>query len=242
LQLVSVARVLFYADARVQTLQGDYCTPRSSDVRQTEKWRIMAIIFVASSVMALSTGSSNFKLDLAWMFAFWLDGLALLPQVLHVRRSMYVDETQLHFASGALLSGLVSAIFFCRQAMDGDFYGNFSTASSPFFLGLFLVSLIRVAMCLTYLGVFVRSSKSYTDLFAPSRQTGISSQGEFFGWLPGRSRVGSVVTDAFANLCRIMGLGRLSLKKTLSHLLNHCQSEARLVSNSELAWPCHDQV
>jgi len=154
--------------------------------KQTENWKVTTIILIGSLSMAFCTSSSTHWLDIAWMFAFWLDGLALLPQILYVRSSFSADETQMHFTIVTLLSGAVSLGYWCREAVLTNFYGNFnSLASLSFFVSLFLVSVIRLALCITYLDIFVRSSKSSTDLFAPRRhQSGVGSQDNFLNLLP----------------------------------------------------------
>jgi len=156
--------------------------------KQTENWEVTMIILIGSLLSAPCTATTSDTVDIAWMFAFWLDGLALLPQVLYVRKSMYADETQMQFTILTLLSGLASMGYWCREAVLTNFYGNFnfsgSTAFLSFFVSLFLVSVIRLALCITYLAVFVRSSKSYTDLFAPRRhRSRISWPDRFLGWL-----------------------------------------------------------
>merc|ERR1719357_1582711 len=95
-------------------------------IKQTENWEATTIILIGSLLMALCTASSTHTIDIAWMFAFWLDGLALLPQVLYVRRSMYADETQMHYTIVTLLAGLASLGCWSREAVLSNFYNNFN--------------------------------------------------------------------------------------------------------------------
>jgi len=151
----------------------------SSDSRQTEEWSVTAMIFVGSSIAALGTATSSVAVNRVWMCAFWLDGLALLPQVLHARKSMYVDEAQVHWVNLTLVSSLASVFFFSREGLQQGVHGNYHNNNSLFFLGLCLGSFIRLSLCITYLDVFVRTSKSYTDLLAPRKR---HSSGGLLGW------------------------------------------------------------
>merc|ERR1719357_690449 len=78
-----------------------------SGLGEKERWDVTMSIVIDSLFLAFLTrvNSKGSQLEsFVWMFAFWVETFALLPEMLILLTSKYADKAQLHFVSVASLS------------------------------------------------------------------------------------------------------------------------------------------
>jgi len=127
------------------------------DVGEREKWDVMMSICIDSLFLAfltkVSVHESGYNEDFVWMFAFWIETFALVPEILILLKSKYADKAQLHFVSIASFSGVILGIFLIDWTIT-DPRLHFLSRNC----GLIFAALVRVCLCITCFGVCARMS------------------------------------------------------------------------------------
>jgi len=119
---------------------------------EREKWDVVTSIFIDSLFLAFLTkvpSDRAYYENFIWMFAFWVETFALVPEILILVKSKYADKAQLHFVSVASLSGAIFGLFL----VDFEFVN-----SRGILCGMMFAALVRVCLCITCFGVCARMS------------------------------------------------------------------------------------
>lgn len=136
----------------------------SHDVGQgMEQWNVligMVVVAMTLAAFTKSTGHNDYFADLSWMFSVWLDAFALVPQVrLLAASGGQLDESAVHFAFATLAASFAFGAFWWKSA--GERYQEFMRDGYHGFLfGIVTAAFLRVCLCLAYVYLFVRSSKT----------------------------------------------------------------------------------
>lgn len=132
----------------------------SQEVGQSfERHSQLIAMCVVSAILAYftkSTGHDDYYADLLWMFATWLEAMALGPQVhllLTSAGSTRIDESASHFAMLTMTSALTDAFFWGRMMRDR--YSEFQKDNEhQFFHAIGLATFMRVALSGVYVYLF----------------------------------------------------------------------------------------
>merc|ERR1719188_1590496 len=113
-------------------------------------------IFIDSLFLAFLTkvpGNRAYYENFIWIFAFWVETFALVPEILILLSSKYADKAQLHFVSVASLSGAIFGLFLIDYSME-----KLSSDVRKGAYGLIFACLVRVCLCVTCFGVCAKMS------------------------------------------------------------------------------------
>merc|ERR1712046_397373 len=134
-----------------------YCLKVVLDLRQksadfaaeidSEHQLIIPGMVVGSLFMAyltMSDGHQHFLGDLLWMFAQWVESLAIIPQLWLVSKKKEIERRTSHFIALMIMSRICITLFWTIIMMEIDLYLNFK-------VGLVLTSLIHLVVCGDYM-------------------------------------------------------------------------------------------
>jgi len=132
-----------------------------------ERWSVLSGMVGVSMVLAYmtkSTGHNDWFADFSWMFSVYLEAIALAPQVLLLAgaQAPQVDEGAMHFVALSLASSLAFGYFWSRSAWDQ--YTEFKKEGAHvFYWGVLSCATIRVTLCLSFLYLFMRTTRGGRD-------------------------------------------------------------------------------
>lgn len=120
------------------------------EIETEEAWVLPAMIFGCAllGLLTRSDGHDHFLGDWIWMFAQWMDSIAIAPQLWLVSKKKEVERRTSHFIVLMIIARLAISWFWSTIIYNHDLYWEFTA-------GIVLSNLIHLAMCGDYLYYFV---------------------------------------------------------------------------------------
>lgn len=100
--------------------------------------------------MTMSDGHQHFLGDLLWMFAQWMESVAIIPQLWLVSKKKEIERRTSHFIALMIVARVCITLFWSVVMLEIDLYLNFK-------VGLIVTNAIHLLVCGDYMYYFVKT-------------------------------------------------------------------------------------
>lgn len=119
------------------------------DVQPESPLTILGMIVVCAGLglMTKSDGHNHYYGDWLWMFAQWMDSIAIAPQLWIVAQKKEVERRTSHFIALMIAARIVLSLFWISMMVDYELHWHFA-------VGIMVTNILHVVLCADYMYYF----------------------------------------------------------------------------------------